>query len=199
MLPLFCLSFAPPNPSAILQLSRARWLSRDYHCHHLYVWNDKTRTRWRGKTCSDSVQSCAASLYPFLFIRISAVREYSPFSVIRARYLNGFVGKKSFFENLILSQFIQQHFAFYKARKLIQVVTRACLGCLSRGSYFSLSFNTIPILSLLVYDAVHFGEYVATFLRNLLPLFSRLKSIWWRVSILDRVLKSVWHTVLLEM
>jgi len=65
----------------------------DYHCHHLYVWNDKTRTRWRGKTCSDSVQSCAASLYPFLFIRISAVSEFSPFSVIQARYLNGFMGK----------------------------------------------------------------------------------------------------------
>jgi len=26
------------------------------------------------------------------------------------------MGKKSFFENLIFSQFIQQHFAFYEAR-----------------------------------------------------------------------------------
>jgi hypothetical protein len=33
---------------------------------------------------------------------------------------------------------------------------------------------------------VHFSEYVATLLRTLLPLSWRLKSMWWRVSILER-------------
>ena len=59
-------------------------------------------------------------------------------------------GKKIFFENLIFSEFIQHHFAFYKARRLIQVATSAWLCCLSRSPCFSLSFNKIPILSILV-------------------------------------------------
>jgi len=94
--------------------------------------------------------------------------------------------------------FIQHHFEFYKARRLIQVTTSACLCFLTRSPYFFLSFNKIPILSLLVYDAVHFSKHVATLLRILLPLSWRLKSIWWRVSILERVLKSVWNAVLLR-
>ena len=73
-------------------------------------------TRWEqgGEARHIAIQSNLASP-PFTHFCLYAYLQWA--GTVRARYLKGFIGKKSFFENLIFSQFIQQHFAFYKARR----------------------------------------------------------------------------------